>query len=75
MSDCCRPESAAPTHEQYDGAAIKDVTLYGGSLKYPTHIGIRLSSGEYIEVVPSLSTSTRSITAQLEISRGGWLAP
>ena len=72
MSDCCQPESAAPTHERYEGAAIKDVTLYGVSPKYPTHIGIRLSNGKYIEVVPSLSTCARSIAAQLEVSRGGW---
>ena len=72
MSDSCQQESAAPTHESYDGAAIKDITLHGGSPKHPTHIGIRLVSGKYIEVIPSLSTCFRSITAQLEVSRGGW---
>lgn len=73
MDNNCQPENAAPTNEQYDGAAIKDITLYGGSPRYPTHIGIRLADGKYLEVKPSLAKSSCCISAKLEVSRGGWL--
>jgi hypothetical protein len=60
-----------PDKEIYEGAAIKDIVLHG-SLKYPSHICIRLTNGKYLEINPHIVTSKQSISAQLEVSRGGW---
>lgn len=68
----CTPENRYIDPEKYEGKEIKDITLHGENKRYPTHISIRLSSGKYIEIIPSLRTTKNSIEAQLETSRGGW---
>lgn len=69
-----RAEAEAPAvvPEIYTGDAIESIRFFGNK-KHPDHIGIRLKDGKYIEVVPVLNSSLRSLESQLELKRGRWL--